>query len=315
MFRRLLIILSILLCFHAQSASNLKVLTLNLGAIMPFSSGTSARIEKFCKDIQDKNYDVILLQEVWISSYRELVKQKCAFDYSLDLDEKSGLTRNIERERVKSTSLKLINYILSSFSNHLGLDSGLLILSKYKLENPKRLIFSQSGDEQYIFDGESFVSKGAIGATIKHPKFGKLFVATTHLVSDYVDHSYQEQKKQQLTELALWFKTNSGTKKSILGGDFNISPPSDKRRRHLNTSNLWENLKNNYLKDFARLNSDFSDLTTFPGSGNDDDEGVVDHLFGLGGIVPLRGDIILKNGVSDHYGFEVIFGTKDFSLF
>ncbi|WP_157680664.1 endonuclease/exonuclease/phosphatase family protein [Bacteriovorax sp. Seq25_V] len=315
MFKKLIFLFSVICAASSFASGNLRVLTLNLGAIMPFSSSTEARISSFCEEIKTKDYDVILLQEVWISSYRELVKKKCDFKYSLDLDEQSGLDRNIEKGRVSSPSMRGINFVLSNLFGHLGLDSGLLILSRYKLNSPKRLIFSESGDEKYIFDGESFVSKGAIGATIKHPKLGDIFIATTHLVSDYIDHDYQEQKKLQLTELAAWFKVNSRRGKSILGGDFNISPPSDKRRRHLNTSNLWENLKNNYLKDFAALNSDFSDLTTFPGTGQDDDEGVVDHIFGHGGIIPLKGEITLKNGFSDHYGFEAIFGTQDLSLF
>ncbi|EQC52581.1 endonuclease/exonuclease/phosphatase family protein [Bacteriovorax sp. DB6_IX] len=290
-------------------ASSLKVLTFNIGALLPHSSRIERGIEIFCERVKKFDYDLVFIQEAWITSYRKKIIQDCQREFHLDLDSKTGILRNQAQGRIKSFKGHFVSWLFRYIIPDYGVDSGMLILSKYKLDNPKRLFFSVSGSEDYLLDGELLVSKGAIGANLLHPRLGKIFVANTHLTSNYVDHQYDKNRLQQLKELSTWFRKQGGQKPAVLGGDFNISPPG---KRYLNNETLWSALRKSYFKNKNFLNLDFKNLTTYPGEGVGKDEGFVDHLIGLNGAFPKKGKVIKLDGVSDHYalGARVIIETK-----
>jgi len=289
----ILILLSI-----SSYAIELSVLTFNIGALLPHSTKTQASISKFCNDIKKESYEVLLIQEAWIKSYREQIIEECSFPYFLDMDSKMGLIRNYDNGKLRTLLAKFLALTFKYLIPAYGVDSGLLILSKYPLENPRRLIFSVSGSEDHIFDGELAVSKGAIGVFAIHPKLGKIFIANTHLTSNYFDHQYDENRRVQLAELSSWFREQSRHFPAILGGDFNISPPG---KRYLNNSSLWKVMRKSYFNDHNFLKLSFSSLTTYPGESKSKDEGFVDHLIGLNGLFPIMGRVIPKHGISDHH--------------
>lgn len=297
------LLFALFLIISTSSVFAINSLTFNIGALMPLSIDTKKAISKFCEHVNDSDYDIVFIQEAWITDYRNQIKRECDLEFNLDLDKKMGLLRNFDSGKLQSTKAHIFSFLFRYLIPDMGIDSGLLILSRYKLSRPRRLIFSVGGSEDYLFDGELAVSKGAVGAFIEHEEYGSVFVATTHLTSNYVDHQYDEQRVQQLKELSHWFKKTSNNRPAILGGDFNISPPG---KRFMNNENLWSVLRKSYFKDlnFPKLN--FSKMTTFPGKDGRD-EGFVDHLLGYNGLIPTGGRVIPKDGISDHHALNARF--------
>lgn len=297
------LLVTLLFFLNIADALAINALTFNIGALMPLSIDTKKGISRFCEHVVKEEYDIVFIQEAWINDYRSQIKRECHLGYSLDLDEQMGLLRNQDRGKVKTGKGKFFSFLFRYLLPDMGIDSGLLILSRYKLTRPSRLYFSVGGSEEYLFDGELAVSKGAIGAYIEHPHLGNVFVATTHLTSNYTDHQYDAQRVIQLKELSEWFKKRSGEYPAILGGDFNISPPG---KRYLDNETLWSVLRKSYFSDLNFLKLNFSKLTTFPGSEGKD-EGFVDHLLGHNGLIPTGGRVIPKNGISDHHALNARF--------
>lgn len=298
----LLIILS-----SSLFAREINVLTLNLGAIFPHSIKTRQNIKRFCAQDTLKKYDVVLLQEVWLKEYRKLIKDHCGFGYIVDLNESSGLIQKYDD--LKSPFLKLLSHSFATIFKNYQTDSGLMILSRHEIFNAQKLTYKENGSEDYFMDGEIAVSKGAIGAFLKIGK-ENIFVATTHLVSDYPDHEYLTQRQMQLEQLSSWVKIAAKGSKAIIGGDFNISPPSPSKKRYLSTDKLWSLFKKSYFKNpsFAKVKDDSK--STFPGKSEELDEGQVDHIFSLNGLIARESEIMTSKIYSDHFAYSVIFSEK-----
>lgn len=304
--------ITIILIFCANIfAKEISVLTLNFGAIFPHSIKTRQNIKKFCADTELKNYDVILLQEVWLKEYRKLVKDNCGFGYIADLNESSGLINKYNN--LKSPFLKILANSFKSIFKNYQTDSGLMILSRHEILKTTKMSYSENGSEEYFMDGEIAVSKGAIGAFVSFHK-QKIFIATTHLVSDYPDHEYFSQRQMQLSQLSNWVQEVAHGHKTIIGGDFNISPPSKSKKRYLNTDKLWTVLKKSYFKNpsFAKYRPEGK--STFTGETDSLDEGQVDHIFGLNGLEAMDSEIVTSKIFSDHFAYSVIFSQKQFAI-
>lgn len=269
------------------SAWELKIQTMNLGAIFAFSSKTKDRISKFCQNINsDHDVDIVLVQEVWMKSYREHLKSECKFPFVVDLNESNGLKDKTVNE-LKTKFFKL-------FLSNVEVGSGLMILSRYPIVETKKLSFSVGGSEKQLFDGEFMANKGAIGAIIKHPVIGNMFIANTHLIANYTDHDYDEQRLIQLRELFSWFYSNARLLPSAIGGDFNISPPGKGGVRI--SSNLWKHFVRNYIYKFSWPKIYKKNISTFIES----DEGILDHIFGINNLVAENYQLSCQSTISDH---------------
>lgn len=302
------------------ASPNLKVLTFNVGGLSPFGKITSPdddkRLRSICLELGKQDYDVVLLQEVWTKGYRKLFK-KCGYPYSLSREMISGLEYKWKRGLLTLGKLKLIARSYATlFPKNYGFDTGLMILSKFPLVEAKLHRFLFNGIEDRAFkDGEFPVNKGALGAVVRHPDMGDLFVVNTHLVSNYEDENYVSQRRQQLTEIVKWIDSHKAGRPVIFGGDFNISPPGAKggARTH-NTHLLWDELRYGFLKDYRQAQFPFPHMSTYIGTEGSD-EGVLDHIFS-NGLRAKDGSLAFTSPIpcgkklclpSDHYGLVTTF--------
>ena len=209
-----------------------------------------------------------------------------------------------------------MGYLLKALvPDKIGYDTGLMILSRHPILNTYKKHYSINGSQWHLRDGEMAVSKGVIGATINHHEFGEIFVATTHLVSEYIDKSYVRQRLTQLKELKSFIDQHSNNNPVILGGDFNISPPSKSKIRYLDSDTLWGKVKEIFY-EYKEYSFDFDRLTTYPGKSLEYDEGFIDHIFATNefraseGHVKFIDQISYKNKklpASDHYAVSTKF--------
>ncbi len=316
--------------FMPKSSHSLKVLTLNIGAIAPFGKITQpqtvSRVEKLCEVFRSSYYDVILLQEVWTVGYRRRMRE-CGFSHVVHDEGRIGLLEKLRQGVDMPPKLKWIARVARLLlPKNYGFDKGLMILSRHPLKDKKVLSFEENGIVERAFqDGEFPVNKGALMVTLDHPLLGQVKVVNTHLVSQYPDYSYDQQRANQLKDLVT-FAENSEEESVILGGDFNMSPPGPQGSERLNgTDLLWRRLRSTLLSDFDQVNLPFENLTTYPNRQRPDDpsEGVLDHLFVKGHLMPLHGDIVFKEKIrcgkkkcfpADHFGLETTFGRKGVSF-
>ena len=309
----------------SPNRNGLKVLTFNVGALAPFGEITKKevvlRVEEICRQFESSSYDVILLQEVWTQGYRKRFT-RCGFPYMVHGEKLAGLILKKRRGEKLTAGLKWLARFASLFlPKKYGFDKGLVILSRYPLKEVTSFEFEVNGVvERATIDGEFPVNKGALLATIEHPKLGRVRVVNTHLVSQYEDYIYDEQRANQLREVVLRsLEDESLMDGLIVGGDFNMSPPgpegSERRNR---TDFLWRRLRETLLGEFEQADLPYDRLTTYPGRGSSDsiNEGVLDHLFSKGKIKPVKGKVVFKEKIScgrelcfpsDHYGLETTY--------
>lgn len=310
---------------NLPNENTLKVLTLNVGALAPFGKLTKPqtvkRVEEICRQFEKSSYDVILLQEVWTQGYRRRLND-CGFPFTAHAEKMPGLIRKKRQGLSMSGRLKLIANMASALlPDTYGFDKGLMILSRFPLEDIRSMEFDENGEVENAFeDGEFPVNKGALMATITHPKLGKVRLVNTHLVSQYKTIRYDQQRANQLRDVFDFAQTDFNEESSlIVGGDFNMSPPGPQGQpRRYDTDLVWRRLRESLLEDFVQADLPYENLTTFPDHKSPQlpNLGVLDHLFSKGNLAPLKGGVVFKEKipcgkktcfVSDHYGFETVY--------
>ena len=269
----------------------LHILTLNVWAlpdlgfhvVCPFRGERIAQIcvELKAQSAKPDSWDVVLLQEAWLSEDREALKH-CGYPYSVDLDNHAKV-----------------------------IDSGTMILSRYPLEEAARLTYSAlSGNTQLNLDGEAMARKSAIIARVMRPDTGPYWVSTTHLISTYDEKNdkYAEARKTQFTSWIDWAQKKAGTEPLVLGGDLNFGPGMP----------LWDEIPQ-LLSTFKQsAGADQACTLCPPNVMHVSNEGKVDHIFGSAQLKPVSGGIRfdqptvlatpgLKLPVSDHFGWETVF--------
>ncbi len=267
----------------AQADSTLRVLTYNVwGLPAPLSKNLRSRMEGLCTQLkheaEHQTWDVVLLQEVWRPWIAKLLSD-CGYPYSLRLDRGS-------------------------------FETGLMILSLHPMLGGSRHIFeSKPTGLEAVFTGESISSKGVLSTIVLHPALGEFFVANTHLVANYGPKlTFDRYRMDQLREVAN-IMVRDGVMRGrpiprILGGDLNVAPEGP------SYTLLWELLPV-LLPGYRRF------VSPLPVSTRDDsnpyvkeDEGHLDHLFGLKGARPVSGSVVFDapgTYFSDHYGWETEF--------
>lgn len=288
----------LLLLSSSTYASKVTVSTFNINALVPIVS--NSRVGLICEEIKHSTADIILLQEVWLKGYRQILKN-CNYPHILDIDTSLGLYKRVENGFIKNKVLKSLSSFLSIFINpQIGYDTGLMILSRHPFQGNQeysRLEFASNGNENYFLDGEIAVTKGAV-ATIVNILDTKVVIATTHLVANYTNQRYTDQRIKQLTQLKNWIIRYSKGLPTIVGGDFNFPTKSQLHK------NIWQKVRSNIWpqKIFSEAKASFIRDTH--------QEGVLDRIFGFNGAKAEKGNLVFndkKNTLSDHIGFQTTF--------
>ncbi|XP_040572259.1 putative neutral sphingomyelinase isoform X2 [Lepeophtheirus salmonis] len=190
----------------SENASYLKVLNLNTwGLSWPWSKDREHRFIALRDEIVNGNYDIVLLQEVWLRKDYDVLRP--ALPYVTYYQTLNG----------------------NCFGTFLPLGcSGLTILSKHPMQDAKMYPFQFKGTF-WNFDGEVFVGKGVAKARILWNGF-TVDVFTTHLIS-YTNHPNQDNAKfryMQALETVRHIR-NSDADIKLFGGDLNTLPITDSR--------------------------------------------------------------------------------------
>ena len=97
-----------------------------------------------------------------------------------------------------------------------------------------------------------------------------------------------------------WLLSNNNDLPTVIGGDFNMSPPAaNGRSRHLKTDTLWSEMRETLLSEYLEAPLDYGNLTTYRGESGtlNKDEGVLDHIFSFNGPIPILGELDFKGTV------------------
>jgi|GEM_PF-2635957 len=297
--------------------TGLLVLTLNIGALTPggtfFAPKTKKRVEAICRQLESGPYDVVLIQEAWVRSYRKAL-QKCGYQFVLEMEEYPGLFLKRRQGKIKTSKIKFISHMLDSlFRDSVGYDTGLMILSRHPISRGKLARYKVNGVEsRTLKDGEFPVNKGILSAVINHPRFGEVFIANTHVVSFYDDRSYDNQRVEQLQYLRDYVEKEAMGKPTIVGGDFNISPSGvGGKPRDGGSDRQWSFIREGIFERYQQANLDYENLKTFPSYSKAEDFGVLDHLFSKNGFIPARGGLdFTAPALSDHFGLYTEFSFQ-----
>lgn len=297
--------------------TSLLVLTLNIGALTPggifFAPKTKRRVNAICRQLESGPYDVVLIQEAWVRSYRKALAE-CGYQFVLEMEEQPGLFLKRRQGKVKTSKIKIISHMLDSLlRDSVGYDTGLMILSRHPISQGKLTRYKVNGVEsRTLKDGEFPVNKGILSGVIDHPHLGEIFIANTHVVSFYDDRTYDSQRVDQLRYLKEYIEKESKGKPTIVGGDFNISPSGiGGKPRDGGSDRQWNFIREGIFELYQQANLDYEKLKTYPSHNHTEDFGVLDHLFSKNGLIPGRGGLdFTRPALSDHFGLYTEFSFQ-----
>jgi len=215
----------------------LKALTLNCwGLYEPISKLRTSRIKAIGEELAKSEYDIVMLQEIWIES-----------DYEL----------------LCSLVLKTMPYVHYFHSGMFG--SGLCIFSKYPIMETFQHAYRLCGFPHKVMHGDWFGGK-AVGLAVIQCAQHRINVYVTHTHAGYgAGADYATHKAVQAYELSQFIRqTSSGCDGVLVAGDLNDTSDhpyinliknnanlhdawSDQRCQHDdnegNTSNSWPTIR------------------------------------------------------------------------
>ncbi|KAI8061428.1 Endonuclease/exonuclease/phosphatase [Gongronella butleri] len=180
-------------------ADTLRVLTLNCWGLLVVSKKRRSRLEAIAHALVQCEYDLVTLQEVWVQSDFDFIKQRAA---------------------------QVFPHIKYFYSGTLG--SGHVMLSKFPFVSTSYWRYSLAGRPLKVFHGDFYVGKGCASACIQHPVVGLLQVFTTHLHAGYgKTDEYRGHRISETWELTCLIRdAASQGRQVIVTGDFNSVPSS-----------------------------------------------------------------------------------------
>ena len=196
---------------HSSNCLPIKVMSLNCWG-MPESLGSQFkkdRIAAIGTEVNKAEYDIYLLEELWMEPDYYVVREKVPKGYFMT--EFRGLALATCDGRVAPTAC-----------------SGLSIISKYPFKEVEFNSYTEHGDwTKATIDGEWFARKG-VGRVRIEPKPGfNVDVFATHTAADPdPSHGYTNEyyRNAQVKELMASYVSKSTAEIVILGGDFNAGP-------------------------------------------------------------------------------------------
>ena len=262
---------------------------------------TNERMEQICEVLKSGPWDVVMLQEVWTSGNRKRFRN-CGYAHVMDLN------RTGENDT----------------EGNLG--SGLMILSRFPLQQSHRLILSRpSFNWASVTHGEILVGKSVYLTQAELPNGKNVWFANTHLVANYCKSvvysdcdSYDVERLKQMTEAAQFVNSRTSGKSLVFAGDFNSGPHPF---RNDSSWRNWEDL----FPGLRQAPYDTANTCTSCGSNffKATDSGKIDHIFASSDLIPSNGKVVLdsvftsrddgeKLNLSDHYAWEtrIDFGSN-----
>jgi len=194
-------ILASFLLLKNNNAVGLKVMSLNIWG-MPRTFGSADKEDRMLaigKHIQKGEYDMYLLEELWMRPDHNMIKSLIPEGYYMTE----------------------VGDLASNCDGVIGPEgcSGLAIISKYPLLEIKFHGFSDHGDAWWG-DGEYLARKG-VGHVRIEPLEGYIVdVFVTHTCASDYNHYYRQRQVKELVQVV----GNSDADFVILGGDFNVDP-------------------------------------------------------------------------------------------
>jgi len=184
----------------------LKMMALNTWG-MPASLGAydkSLRMEAIGKLIQKKEYDVYLLEELWMRPDHRKIKGLIPAEYSM-------------------TTVEQLNnpHQWTACDGSIGPDgcSGLAIVSRHNFTQVEFFPYTDHGD-LFWKDGEYFARKGVGRVRIEPRPNVTVDVYVTHTCASDYNSWYRQRQVKELVK----FVKKSDADFVVLGGDFNIDP-------------------------------------------------------------------------------------------
>ncbi|XP_075262014.1 putative neutral sphingomyelinase [Convolutriloba macropyga] len=182
---------------------SLKVLTLNCWGIPHVSKNIKERFEAICQQLNENDYDVVGLQEIWSQEQYNQIIEKC------------------------SDALPYSHYFHSGM-----IGSGLCVFSKHPITHAMTLPYLLNGRPNMITHCDWYAGKALGYCRIHIEDWNRQYVfLITHTHAEY---SFEHLKKEylvhrtaQFCELAMAVNTFSDSKSSsgtVLLGDFNCRP-------------------------------------------------------------------------------------------
>eukprot|EP00092_Neocalanus_flemingeri_P026367 GFUD01028583.1.p1 GENE.GFUD01028583.1~~GFUD01028583.1.p1 ORF type:complete len:338 (-),score=73.61 GFUD01028583.1:163-1176(-) len=219
------IIASYFLLYH-KNVVGLRVMSLNTWG-MPKTFGSedkSLRMEAIGQHIQKGEYDVYLLEELWMRPDHNMIKSLIPEGYYMTE----------------------VGDLASSCDGTIGPDgcSGLAIVSKYPFLELNFHGYSDHGDAIW-FDGEYLARKGVGHARIEPAKGYIVDMFVTHTCASDYNYYYRQRQVKELVEIV----ENSDADFVVLGGDFNVDP---KVNANETTLPDIQNIMVNSIEDFFK---------------------------------------------------------------
>lgn len=292
------LLMTSLVASAANAVTTVRVLTYNVYAKPDFSEGrfTQERMDVLCDRLKAGPWDIVLLQELWTKNHRTRLS-RCGYPYIMNL----RATGSKDREG--------------------NLGSGLMILSKFPLENQQRKVLVRPSGLKAIFKhGEGLVRKSVYLAKARLPDGRGLWVANTHLVANYCSTSdfsdcasYQNVRLSQLKQASKFLLEKTKGEPLVFGGDFNFGP------NPVSDDLSWREFATRF-PDFKQAPFDPAVNTSCASNTfKDHSNGKIDHIYvskqltARDGALTLHDTITTRGGeqthLSDHYGWET---TIDF---
>ncbi|KAI0003827.1 inositol phosphophingolipids phospholipase C [Russula compacta] len=201
-----------------SSETHINIFTLNCWGLKYFSKHRSERIKAIARYLENSDFDVIALQELWVHA-----------DYHI----------------VRSRISRLLPFSKFFYSGALG--AGLAIFSRFPIVAATIHPYSLNGSPLDVLAGDWFVGKAAASVLITHPTLGQVQIFNTHLFAKGGEGGPEHHRAHRLVnawEFAKLAKQAAELGRYVIAaGDFNSVPttlPMTVIRDHASLSDAWE---------------------------------------------------------------------------
>ncbi|KAF8497330.1 DNase I-like protein [Hysterangium stoloniferum] len=201
-----------------MTSPTIHILLFNCWGLKYVAKNRRERIYAISEQLAASNYDIIGLQELWVFSDFQLVRNRLA---------------------------KKLPFSKYFYSGALG--AGLALFSRYPILSTSVHPYSLNGSPLDVAGGDWFVGKAAASILIDHPTLGEVEVFNTHLHARGGDDGPEERRAHRLVntwELAKLIRRSAELGRYVIAlGDYNNIPgtlPITLLREHACLTDAWE---------------------------------------------------------------------------